>query len=577
MRTAYVIWISLALLSSAIAKPCLPIKNIDGVLRYANGKAVNLFGFNLQPCISWEHGARMYNQNLLVPLQKEDLVQTMNESLDQIAFLGGDIVRVHLHPADFTDQAGNLVETFWLGMLDEMMAELSSRNIYLYLTLINHLDHDGGEHPYRKDSFASSFKRQQWMEHPKAIAASLNYSKALLSRVNPVNGMTYKAHPNLALIEPINEPAYLNQDIWRQKKSQQSFEAYKHRRVLEYINGMVSAIRETGAQQPILWNCGWPKLLRKEAISFKAISKSKVDGVSFCLYPGQDDTKAWDQTENLGERNYLGYLNRCQSDLEHLGWLLQESFEDKAKVVYEYETWSNLSAHLYPAMAKLFRHLGTQVACQWTYALTSYASHNSGTHVFNLCTTPAKAASWINAKVAFKSSPRHTPWDRLQQELMNSSFSSSFPMNLSVSLADQHLCYSSSLPRDHFKLSAPPNRITGRGDSAFASYGGSGIYRLDGLGSETIRLKILPHVVEINDHWVERHTGEATFHLDRNSAFPFELKHPSVDKKWSVFRKQDYRWKPVELFQGACRFMANAGDYLILKKPVAIQRAIFEE
>jgi hypothetical protein len=566
-------------------RSCQPIVVVDGELQYRDGSEVKLFGFNFQPSLSWEHGARMYNQNVLVPLQKEDLISTMMESLDEIEFLGGEIIRVHLHPADFTDAHGQLQEGFWLDMLDELMAELEQRQIYLYLTFINHLHHDGGEYPYNRNSFAAAHKREQWMEHPQAIQAAQNYVKALLQRKNPINGIPYLSHSTLAVLEPINEPAYIYKSMVAKKLSkdasgkvsQKVFDAYKYKQVKNYIDDMVDVIRSTGAQHPILWNCGWPKLIRKEKVSFSAVADSKVDGISFCLYPGQDDTKAWNQTENLQGNNYLNYLNRCLKDHQYLAWTLEKRFQNKAKVVYEYETWSNMSTYLYPAMAKLFRNLKAQIACQWTYALSSYATHNAGTHVFNLKTTPGKALSWMNAKRVFHETTRGSQWSFATEVDSSPSARWSFPLDLSASQQHGHLIHSSDLPKDFIPKEGSVQTITGRGHSAFAEYGGSGIYQLRDLNSDSIRLEIFPDVQILNEHWVERHTGEATFSLRQEASFPFEILDPRVDSNWKVYKKQGYRWIPVSTYHGKLRFDATAGSYVIRRQKISIRRAIFGE
>ena len=57
---------------------------------------------------------------------------------------------------------------------------------------------------------------------------------------------------------------------------------------------------------------------------------------------------------------------------------------------------------LYPAMAEFYRSMNVQIASQWTYGLTSYAEYLGGSHVFNLKTTPKKAASFMVAKQQFK-------------------------------------------------------------------------------------------------------------------------------------------------------------------------------
>ena len=175
-------------------------------------------------------------------------------------------------------------------------------------------------------------------------------------------------------------------------------------KIQKYINRMVDLIRSEGVTQPIVWNCGWPKLIQKNKAAFNAIADSKVDAVSFCLYPGQSDLKKpfWKNTEELSDKNYIPYIKDCAENEDWLGWLYSDSFKNKAKLVYEYETFCNQSGYLYPAMAEFFRSVDAQIAAQWTYGLTGYAKYLGGSHVFNLKTTPKKAASFMVAKKQFK-------------------------------------------------------------------------------------------------------------------------------------------------------------------------------
>ena len=164
----------------------------EGRLVYADGSEVNLFGVNFQPMLSWEHAARMHNQGVLMPLKAKDLKQVADASFDQIQQLGAEIIRMHLHPADFTDADGNLVETIWLDMLDYTLSQAQNRGLYIYLTLLNHLDHQGTEFPYNRESFAAKYSREEWMTQREAISATKRYIAQLLNRKNPYNGqMTF--------------------------------------------------------------------------------------------------------------------------------------------------------------------------------------------------------------------------------------------------------------------------------------------------------------------------------------------------------------------------------------------------
>ena len=55
---------------------------------------------------------------------------------------------------------------------------------------------------------------------------------------------------------------------------------------------MVHLLQEEGLSQPIVWNCGWAKLIKDNKASYRGIADSDVDAISFCLYPGQSDLRS---------------------------------------------------------------------------------------------------------------------------------------------------------------------------------------------------------------------------------------------------------------------------------------------
>ncbi len=544
----------------------------DGRLLYADGSAVNLFGVNFQPMLSWEHGARMHNQGVLMPLKAQDLKQVADSSFDQIQRLGAEIIRIHLHPADFTDAKGNLTKTIWLDMLDYTISQAQNRGLYIYLTLLNHLDHDGTQFPYDRKSFAAKYTRDQWMLHHEAIAATKRYISQLLNRRNPYNGLLYKGHAALAVLEPINEPAYQQFEKWQldnQDGTRDQFDQWMYTNTKNYIDKMVSLLRAEGMTQPVVWNCGWARLITKNRAAFRGISESNVDAVSFCLYPGQSDLKVpfWENPENLSDRNYLPYIEQCSDNEDWLGWLRSDAFKGKAKLVYEYETFCNQSAYLYPAMAEFYRSVGAQIATQWTYGLTAYVEYLGGSHVFNLKTTPRKAASFMVAKQQFKDVPT----------------TYSYESRSSAVLHEGHLIYSGWSDNDDWTLSVlgkdrkSPLTLTGVGNSPFVNYEGSGLYFIESNKNDGLRLTILPDIEFIRPHWKEVHNGKPVVKLDSSNTHRFELTLPDfVDTCW-IYRKEGWRWKFIERVNGDIRFDAQPGEYLIEKTPTRIKRKVLDE
>jgi hypothetical protein len=430
-------------------KPLRPIVCRNGVLRYEDGGEVALWGVNLQTALSWEYNGRLKPSG--VPLKAEALKRITEENLDQLELMETQVIRAHLLPADFTDGDGNLVDTVFLDVLDHLIAQCRQRGIYVYLTLVNDM-----ETYYRPDSFMAGHQRQQWLFDGPFVDRMECYVQALLNHRNRYTGQAYRDEPAIALLEVINEPGYLDYpalvgdaknaayrrafDRWcaaRQIHEYQEthFTAYRYELIRGVVNRLAKAIRETGSRKPVVWNLNWPGMITGHEDVFQAVADSTVDGVSFCLYPGQSDVPShyWDHPTDLSGRNYLPYLGRCYTDYDALRWLLGRRFAGKAKVTYEFETFFNQSSYLYPAMARLLRALGSQMAMMWQYTLSPPARYCGGSHYLNLETSPQKALSFRIASRVFGELPRYADYDtRAQAEMVFGHAAISYPNNLST-------------------------------------------------------------------------------------------------------------------------------------------------
>jgi hypothetical protein len=556
----------------------------DGVLRLADGNEVNLWGVNFQPSLSWEHASRMAPHGICTPLKTEDMKKMTDESFDQIERLGCNVIRLHICPADFVDGEGRLVERIWLDLLDYTMADARKRGIYVYLTLINEMKNGETQAPAFKDSFPQKYARVEWMVVPEAIEAAHQYTRALLNRRNPYDQICYKDNPAIALIEPVNEPEYLTRaELDKNPRVQQvyqhwlnanggsddakAFAAFRFQTALAYVDGMIGVIRTAGARQPVVWNCGWPRHIQHNEEIFRAIADSKVDAISYCLYPGQDDLKApfWRHPEDLSDRNYLPYLKQVSDREDWMGWIRAPRFASKAKVVYEFETMCNQTTYLFPAMAKLFRSTGVQVATLWTYALSSYAPYCEGTHVFNLETTPRKAASFMIGGRIFRDLPRGVSFQTSGADADEfQGFSLSYPLDLSVAVTSDSLIHSGPLPEDFAVPPQPLRHIVGVGDSPFVGYAGTGLHFLEQVSEKQFHLAILPHARFLSPHWLARHDAQPVVELDRTTTFPFRLRLPGNPVIAKVERKNGQDWQPMA-FEPA-QFPASPGEYRITLK-----------
>lgn len=522
---------------------------IEGVLRTADGKEVCLWGSNFQPNLFWEYKFRMEHLGFS---QSQDTMQRLcDDGFEDMKKMRCKLIRCHLTPADFTDATGNLVENMWLDMLGYMIARAREHGIYVYITFVNHMDFTLIE-----ESFVANSTREEWIFDPVLVKATHNYVRQLIDYKNPYSGQCLKDDATIAVWGLINEPEYLTySQMMADNKQKAIFKAwlgvnrypcndvyfgyYREEVVRSYIDDLHNLLRAAGAEQPIVWNCNWPRMIDGRSDVFRAVAASKADAVSFCLYPGQDDVgdPFVDHPADTSSKNYLPYLKHCYDDYLHLGWLRSEQFACKAKLVYEFETMYNAtSSYLHPAIAKLFRSLGVQMATMWTHTFNHYAPYQGGSHVLNLRTTPKKAASYIIAGEVFRSLPRCFEFKLSDQTKdVFGDFALSFEQDLSISCANHSLMHSGDVSWCPLKLAGVPRQIIGYGKSPYVKYKGSGLYFID-VSDESVEIELLPHSKFLRNIWEWQGDTEPYVELDSITALTFELKLPGF--KPISFKKQ---------------------------------------
>ena len=185
-------------------------------------------------------------------------------------------------------------------------------------------------------------------------------------------------------------------------------------------------------------------------------------------------------------------------------WLLGERFAHKAKVTYEFETFYNTTGYLYPAMARLFRALGSQMAMVWQYTLTPAAAYCTGSHYLNLEGSPQKAVSFRAAMRAFGEMPRYVDYDtEAKSEMAWGHWAISFDRNLSVFSDERSLIYSGSFKNPPLPIGAHVREIVGCGHSPLASYEGTGAYFVQ-VEDDHMDVRILPDVSYLRPLWQGR-------------------------------------------------------------------------
>jgi hypothetical protein len=569
----------------------------NGRLYHADGSELSLWGVNYQPYISWEYN--FYMTTVGIPKDPAVWKRMTDQSFDELERMNCQVVRYQITPADFTDAGGNLVETFYLDMLDYAVAEAANRGIYVYLTLLNHMHLYEVEESFMEEvwqlgkkidnSKAWWYQQANLMLNRKYVECSQNYIRQLLNRYNPYSKECYNQDKNIVLIEIMNEPLYLSYERlqkdehlhglyreWLQKNGLEEtggahYTKYRKQVVLNYLNEMYGFIRGAGAKQPIAWSCNWHRMITPFEDVFEAIAGSRVDVVTFCNYPGQDKVKApyLENPVDLTRMDYSDWLAECYNNRDWYGWMLEDRFSDKAKIAYEFETFYNQSAYLYPAQAKMFRSLGAQMACMWHYLMPDYAQYVNGSHMLHLKCTPRKAASFAVAGALFNTLPLYGPYPAgSTTEDLADNYMFSYEKDLSIYAGGDKYYHSNTVSgREQPMPGKEVREIIGYSDSPLVKYGGTGVYTVTVSGYQ-IEISIEPDFEWVREPWQrDLYTGIVT-ELDHYAEHDFELKLPGWDAgSCELFRLED-GYKVKQSFEhNKLKFHARPGRYIICRKP----------
>jgi hypothetical protein len=576
----------------------------NGRLYHPDGKEVALWGVNLQPCISWESSML---RNAGVKKDPEVYKKMVDRALDELEIMQCKVLRCHLTPADFTDEKGNLVETIYLDMLDYMIAEASKHGMYIYITFLNHMGQ--GEVPesfmfetirksriYGEKSGRSDiwlYRQANLMFDEESLNCSKNYIRQLLIRVNPYTGLKYSEDPTNILWEVMNEPQYMDYGQMKaavyhyqqyldwlaehnlDDENGKHYARYRKERVLDYLNDMHDFIRNTGALQPVSWGCNWHRMIVGHDDVFAAIAESKVEAVSICNYPGQDEAQRnaggdnyWDSSLDLSRHDFSGWFRQGYTSRDWYGWMLESRFSQKARLAYEFETFYNQSAYLYPVQAEFMRALGVQVATMWHYSFSEYAQYRSGSHVLNLNCTPRKAASFAVASGIFADTPLLQAYNMdSTTEKVTDDYMFSYEKDLSIFSSDGSYFYSGDVSRK--EKPKPPEvvkRIVGQGSSPLVAYSGNGLYSVN-ISDRQIEIFIAPDYEWVKPPW-QRGEGLVT-RLDKSVTHTFELKIRGLHANQAeFFRIENGGRIPQQLKDGLLKFDAQPGKYVMISPSV---------
>ena len=567
----------------------------NGRLYHPDGNEVAMWGVNIQPMLSWEYEGAIKARG--IPKNIDSWKDIVDDALDELEILNCKVWRAHLTPADFTDANGNLVHTIYLDILDYTVAEAAKRGIYSYIAFLNHMGKSEVDASFMQSVYeqarqiskddAKLYQRNLLMFDSGFKSKSLNFIQKLLERTNPYLEVQYKSDTSIAVWEIMNEPTYMNADqikkftgeyasykLWLSENglsenAASSYYSYRKMRVKNYINEVIDSIKSTGAKQAIAWNCNWHRMINGREDVFEAIAESKAEVVSFCNYPGQgvasQNGSYWNNPIDLTRYNFSSWYRDCYVNRDWYGWALEPRFAEKAKIVYEFETFFNQSAYLYPVMADFLRSVGTQMACMWRYSLPVYAQYNNGSHFLNLKCTPAKAASFVVASKIFENTPILQDYhSNSTTEWQDEHYMYSYKKNLSIySSEDDYITSGSLTQEESLKPSADVRHILGYGSSPLVKYGGTGIYDIH-ISENQISIHIEPNSGWLRLPWGGDNIGGPVTTLDYEKSYAMEIRLDGwKGTDCNLIHLVD-GVRVSEIFIGkGLRFAAQPGNYLI--------------
>ncbi len=547
--------------------PRLPMRRMvvrDGVLRYVDGGEVALWGVNTYPQ-SWTQFKSLEKLGI-------DPRRATDEDFEDFVQMGIDLIRIHVFDTEISDGQGNLVRNAHLDVLDYLVSKCNAAGIYLMLTPIAWW----GSPSQRPDSFSRNTPKQAMSMWPERWGVQTSYLRQFLTHENPYTKRRLMDEPCLVLLEIINEPTYWSygevmgntpglthlgpavsmrgmggvRRAWQQFAPSSDwhqpsiYACFRYETLRRYIDAMIDAIRDAGAEQPIAYSI----FACSDVDIAQAIADSRCDAITMGMYPGGLRTINDD-------RNLLGELGNGALDAR---------FADKARLAYEFDAAGMVTqACMYPAMARRWRNRGVQAACQFQYdaRVLAHLNWDWPTHYLNLWHTPGKIVSFLIGGEAFRRLPRGATFATPDDDQVFGPAAASFRHNASLLAASD--VYMQTGPTDWRPLPPPrnPKRILSVGTCPFFDYDGSGVVDLR-IGDDRADLRIYPDVERLRGREL-RGTLEKPLTRLHERSHPFRLRLSGWGET-RVERRVGGGWKRIA--GSAAQFTAAPGVYRLVRE-----------
>lgn len=508
----------------------------NGIIKWSDTKKeVSLFGANYcLPSASDYRAARHFSKNLKGEIKKD---------MSHFVRMGWDGLRLCFW-GDFenTDKSGNLINNEHLDLLDYLIYQASKRDIKMLLSpIVTYSSQWPDEMDKKAIGFSTHFEKSELGTNPLAIKAQTNYLTQLLNHINPYTKRAIKDEPNILFIEMINEPWHHSDDLDGS---------------IDYINSLVDAVKKTGFQKPLFHN------VSQDFNISKAISQSKVDGISFAWYPSGLNSK------RTLEGNFLPTVDKYDK-------MLEPDLKEFPRIVYEFDQPDLMTPTMYPAMVRTFRSVGAQFAAIFSYDMLASAKANLGwqTHYINLVYTPQKAVSSIIAAEAMHKLPLYKTYGNYPHNTSFGNFRISQKEWLSEYVSDSTFLYAG----DTHSTPPKPNqlkKIVGYGSSPVIRYSGQGSYFIDKIKNGVWRLEVYPDAIITKDPFKTMSPDKIVSRLIfRNHSMQISL--PDLGQEFSVVGVNEGNELMASTYNG--KIIVAPGVYTLTKQGLKIEEVPTEQ
>lgn len=432
----------------------------NGVWRW-HGSVKEVCAFGVNYTIPFAHAYRMAKRLNI------DIEKAIDLDVYHFARLGFDAFRVHVWDTEISDTLGNLIDNEHLRLFDYLIYRMKERGMKFIITPIAYWGNGWPEPDGKTPGFSHKYGKSACLENPEAILAQQRYLLQFVSHVNRYTKLAYKDDPDVLAFEISNEPHHKGSS----------------KRVTEFINGMVKAIRKSGCRKPVFYNVTHSIHLAQ------AYFQTSIQGGTYQWYP-----------TGLGSRHSLQGNLLPHVDHYPIPFKNVRGFLNKTKIVYEFDAADCAGSYIYPAMARGFRTVGMQVATHFSYDPSFMAHLNTeyGTHYMNLLYTPHKAIGLMIAAEAFRSVPLYKSYGQYPNNVSFENFHLDHENDLALMNSPEKFLYSRSTVQKPVDI-ARLRHIAGTGNSPVIQYEGTGAYFLDKISDGLWRLEVLPDAAWLTD------------------------------------------------------------------------------